>query len=547
MRRLPVILLVVTLSWLAPAAQADDASGSAAGAAAGSIRADFNNDGFTDLAIGAPGEDVGALVDAGAVNVLYGSATGLQALSPHNQFWDQASSGTRGVAEAGDRFGTSIATGDFNNDGFTDLAVGAPGEDVKAVADAGAVNVLYGSATGLQSTSPDDQFWTQGNRGLRGVAEAGDAFGSSLEVGDFNNDGFIDLAVGVPDENAKAVPDAGAVNVLYGSATGLQATSPDDQFWSQGNGGLQDTRQASDQFGFSLAGGDFNADGFDDLAVGVPLEDVGSVADAGTVSVLYGSATGLQSTSPDDQLWAQGNALVRNAAESGDQFGGALSAGDFNGDGFADLAVGAPGEDVGTAVDAGAANVLYGSPGGLQSISPDDQFWTQSKRVVRDAAQEGDQFGATLSAGDFNGDGFADLAVGAPGEDVGTAVHAGATNVLYGSATRLQANSPDDQFWTQNTPDVLEVAQGGDQFGSSLRAGDFNDDGFADLAVGVPREDVRKIADAGAVSVLYGSAARLQATSPDDQFWNQDSLDVLDAAEAGDGSGLVASQCLLYC
>jgi hypothetical protein len=546
-RRLLVILLMATLSWLAPAARANDVGASAAEGAAGSIRADFNNDGFTDLAIGAPGEDVGTLADAGAVNVLYGSVTGLQALSPGNQLWDQASPGTRGVAEASDRFGASIATGDFNSDGFTDLAVGAPGEDVKAVADAGAVNVLYGSATGLQSTLPDDQFWTQGNRGLRGVAEVGDAFGSSLEVGDFNNDGFIDLAVGVPDENAKAVADAGVVNMLYGSATGLQATSPDDQFWSQGNGGLQDTRQASDQFGISLAGGDFNADGFDDLAIGVPGEDAGSVVDAGAVSVLYGSATGLQATSPDDQLWAQGNALVRNAAESGDQFGAALSAGDFNGDGFADLAVGAPGENLRSAVDAGAVNVLYGSPGGLQSISPDDQFWTQGKRVVRDAAQGGDQFGATLRAGDFNGDGFADLAVGVPGEDVKTAVDAGATNVLYGSATRLQATSPEDQFWTQNTPDVREIAQGGDQFGGSLRAGDFNDDGFADLAVGVPRENVRKIADAGAVSVLYGSATRLQATSPDDQFWTQNSLDVLDVAEAGDGSGLVASQCFLYC
>src|SRR5439155_11997127 len=108
---------------------------------------------------------------------------------------------------------------------------------------------------------------------------------------------------------------AGAVNVLYGSATGLQATGeggPDDQFWTQDSPGMgADGAEAQDWFGWALAVGDFNGDGFRDLAIGVRVEDVGVVFNAGAVDVLYGSATGLQSTGeggPDDQFWTQDSA-----------------------------------------------------------------------------------------------------------------------------------------------------------------------------------------------------------------------------------------------
>src|SRR5919197_316629 len=135
---------------------------------------DFNGDGFADLAVGVPREDVGAVVDAGAVQVLYGSPSGLTRI---DQFWTQDATGSD-PAEAGDEFGSAVATGDFNGDGFTDLAVGVPLEDVGATLDAGAVNVLYGSPTGLTATG--DQFWTQDSTGVADSAEAGDEFGLSL-------------------------------------------------------------------------------------------------------------------------------------------------------------------------------------------------------------------------------------------------------------------------------------------------------------------------------------------------------------------------------
>jgi hypothetical protein len=151
-------------------------------------------------------------------------------------------------AEEGDRFGYSLAAGDFNNDGFDDLAIGVPQESIGTVGGAGAVHVLYGSSSGLQTLSPADQFWHQGKPGVDDVEETDDFFGTSLAAGDFNNDGRDDLAIGVVLENSPA-DDAGAVHVLYGSNAGLQTSSPADQFWTQDSPGVEDTAEEGDRFG----------------------------------------------------------------------------------------------------------------------------------------------------------------------------------------------------------------------------------------------------------------------------------------------------------
>ena len=144
--------------------------------------------------------------------------------------------------------------------------------------------------------------------------EASDLFGFSLAAGDFNNDSSDDLAVGAPWERVGTASQAGAVSVLYGSAGGL--TTGGGQLFTQVAG----TVEATDQFGAQLAAGDFNNNGFADLAAAAPLERVGTIFAAGAVSVLYGSGGGL--TSSGGQLFTQNSPGVPGTAETFDQFGG---------------------------------------------------------------------------------------------------------------------------------------------------------------------------------------------------------------------------------
>jgi hypothetical protein len=421
--------LVVGCVLLVAAATVSPASAQPTASSPSDVAADFNHDGIADLAVGVPGEnDI-----AGAVNVLYGAGSGLSGTG--GQVFFQVG----GTAEFRDRFGSAQAAGDFNGDGFADLAAGASGEDVGSIDDAGAVSVLYGSAGGL--TTSGGRLFTQ----VASAVEGGDEFGWALAAGDFNRDGFADLAAGAPGEAVGSAGGAGAVSVLLGSAAGLTATG--GRLFTQ-VGGLV---ESADQFGAAQAAGDFNGDGFADLAAGASGEDVGSIDDAGAVSVLPGSAGGLTTTG--GRLFTQ----LGSAPESFDVFGFALAAGDFNHDGFADLAAAAPLEDVGTVGDAGALSVLPGSAAGLTTTG--GRLFTQVGGLV----EAGDEFGEQLASGDFNHDGFADLAAAAPTEDVGTVQKAGAISVLPGSAGGL--TSTGGLLFTQNSPGVPGTAETFDQFG----------------------------------------------------------------------------------
>lgn len=418
---------------------------------------DFNNDGLFDLAVGVPGDDVGDDVGAGAVNVIYGSSSnGLD--MDGNQYWHQESDGIIGVAETDDSFGSALTTGDFDGDGYDDLVVGVPQEDIKGVAKAGAVNVIYGSTNGLTSAG-NQVFWQV-------EYEIADQFGKSLAAGDFDRDGYDDLAVGVPREDVGIIMNAGTVDIFYGSANGLVFRDSND-IWHQDRQGIENSSEESDWFGEALTTGDFNSDGYVDLAVGVPGEDTDSptiLVNAGAVNVLYGSVNGITNTSSD--YWHQDVGIIEGACEEDDRFGFALTAGDFDGDGFQDLAIGVPYETF-NAPHSGIAQVLYGTADGLTDTG--NQLWSQeSEAYIYGAEEEDDLFGFALAAGNYNGDGYDDLAVGVPFEDIGDILDAGAVNVFYGSSSKLTVDG--NQLWYQGNVGVLGSPEEYDYFGYSLAA-----------------------------------------------------------------------------
>jgi hypothetical protein len=395
--------------------------------------ADFDGDGRSELVVGAPAWNQGY----GRVEVVQFFSWTFGSLVPSSRSLSKGSFG--GSASPNDRFGSSLATGDFDDDNYPDLAIGVPydGLGVKA----GSVIVFRGGRTGLSIKR--FVWWLA--QWFDGTAAAGDQMGRALAAGDFNGDGVSDLAVGVPFKDL-SFSNQGAVVVIHGVRDeGLGA-----------NGYLTFTtdnpRAGNDLFGYALAAGDFDRDGISDLAVGAPYGDPFGPEVTGYMAIKYGP---IHPRNPMRVEPREPGLIQPNA-----RFGAALAAGDFTGDGHDDIAVGAPAQDVGVS-DAGTVVVYYG---GTRFYLDPAHVFHQDSFHVRDRCEQSDAFGASLTTGDFNGDGLADLAIGVPGEDLGTTTtlaNAGAVAVLTGTPTVL---SPDPNFLL-----IAARRQAGAAFGAAVK------------------------------------------------------------------------------
>ncbi len=409
-----------------------------------------------------------------------------------------------------DLFAMAVATGDFNGDGAADLATGMPWDDGPAdqpLTDAGAVVVRWGiPGHGLGSATTLLSLYASG-----GVtsAQAFDHYGYALAAGDFNGDGRDDLAVGLPSRyfDRGGGTDQGAVQIHLGLPGGIELAG--QLLLRPGIDGVPDTPNSdddlgSDVFGFALAAGDFNADGYADLAIGAPQNSCAWCSAGGGVVVLHGGFGGL--TVVDSFLIYQDDPQIPDTTEGPDDFGFSLTTGNFNGDfrcflqlclAYDDLAISAPGED-----DEGAVMVLYGSDfsllfGGAVYLGQGD--------VGGSGGEAGDRFGSVLASGDIDGDTFDELAIGTPLEDLGPGnvfTDAGEVTLLFGAAAGFNLG---------RTERLAEGAfhgspgSSGTKFGSGIAVADFDHDGRADLAVGVPGMAVQG-PGAGAALVLLGES-----------------------------------------
>jgi hypothetical protein len=484
------------------------------------VAGDFNGDGMDDAAIGAPGRTFSNMTGAGGVYILQGSFSGIPN-QEYFQLWTLDTDSVAGTAAAGDGFGSALAAGDFNGDGQDDLAVGIPQKTVSGAAGAGAVQIFYGTAVGLSASG--NQHFTRSS--LSFTAQAGDNFGAALTAGDFNGDGRDDLAIGTPGAAVGGQDGAGSVHVMWGSVTGLSLTGSDH--YHQDSPGLADAAEAGDAFGSALSAGDFNGDGEDDLGIGVPLEDVSGVSNAGAVQVLYGNAGGFTASNFITRDGFSGGEDIAGSTGASDQFGSSLATGDFDNDSADDLAIGAYG-DTWAGAQSGAVHVLYGTFLGLTWVN--NQMFRQTGSLGPDSTLPGGgaafaDLGWSLAAGDCNADGYADLIASAPGQDVANLTDAGMFYVIRGSADGLTPGTAlrVDPSRAQEESGVNQGVAGGplanDKFAFSLACGDFDNNGAADILCGIPRTDLDNNTIQNGSAHFFRGSAEFTLTFADDFQW----------------------------
>lgn len=384
---------------------------------------DVNGDGFSDVLVGSYAFDHGQK-DEGSVFVWYGGGRSIK----ESVFTNLEMNLPEG------QFGWSVASvGDVNGDGFGDIIVAANNYD-NGQAYEGAAFVFHGSAQGLSTVPNTTLESNQQNASLGSVASAGDVDG----------DGFDDVIIGVPLYD-NGLPNEGKVSIFYGSKLGL------------GQGNLAETSllgtQEDAKFGTAVSSaGDVNKDGYGDVVIGEPEYDISNpYMDEGRAHIYYGSSTGLNV-----------NPTIVNGTLDGVFMGESVSGGtDVNGDGFSDVLIGNPFYTEGQDYE-GAAFVYFGSLSGLNVNNP----------VILQSNALNAQMSRVVKVGDLNGDGLADIAVGAQAYSNGQASE-GALFLFYGLGTGVNSSAT---IIESNVPDSY--------FGNVASAGDLNADGYSDLIVG---------------------------------------------------------------
>jgi hypothetical protein len=414
-------LLDGTLGFKIFGATAGDRAGNSVAAAG-----DVNGDGFGDFLVGAPGFDVPGAPDAGSAYLIFGKGGGF------NPTLDLAAiNGLNGFRLDGlggdDLTGFSLSgAGDFNGDGYADLLIGARAADPgnPARVDAGAAYLVFGKAAGFPPVIALGGLSLGDGVRIEGLGPAEQTGLSVSWAGDLNGDRLGDILVGAQVGEVGTNAAKGAAYVIFGSASPLQSPLVIDQL-NGANGFAIRGLNNDDLLGFSAsAAGDYNADGFGDIILGVPNADPGSPPrlNAGSAYLIFGS-NGPFAPQFDLLSLSGGNGFRIDGIREGDRLGIAVgAAGDVNGDGYDDVLLGAPQSTTGTPPrsEAGETYVLFGAATGSSAIFDLASINGRNGFRLEGVAPQDRSGSAVAGAGDINGDGYDDLIVGAPFQNNGS-------------------------------------------------------------------------------------------------------------------------------
>ncbi|MEU4618114.1 FG-GAP-like repeat-containing protein [Streptomyces umbrinus] len=414
--------------------------------------------------------------------------------------------------------------------------------------------VIAAARDAMPASSPDENLATK-VPGIRSYA-ASPAASSAIATADYNRDGVTDLAAGTPQSLVDTRTGAGAITVVPGSTSGPNAAAK--LVISQNSTGVPGSAEAGDAFGTDSAYGDLNADGYADLVIGAPGEDdTSGHTDNGYVVALYGPGldTGIG--------YNLGTADLVNGARLGD----AVTVGDFNSDGKADIFAIAPGTptswwvyDSGTAT-AASGRLLTSTTGtvthpdatsgdfdedgyadvAITYLDPDGtgrvMLFKGSATGLQPNGLLGASGGRTIASGDINGDGLTDIVVGQPYTAESGAHAGGQVTAFYGSTSGITTTGATTLH--QDSTGVPGAAEAGDALGTAVSVGDYDLDGHADVLTGLPNEDITRDSvartNAGATLLLPGSPTGLTGTGT--LAINQDTTDISGDTEAGDRFG----------
>ena len=548
---------------------------------------DVNGDGLADFIVGAPGADPAARPDAGRSYIVFGKNTGTAV------DLGAVAAGSGGFVIngrlAGETSGSSVsAAGDVNGDGLADLIVAGPNGGTTASGPAGHAYIVYGKAT---TAAVDLATVATGSGGyVINRAAIDDAITSVSSAGDINGDGFGDVVIGVTSSDPALDGNAGRAYIVFGKSAGtavnlatIAATgsgfvvngNTDDLFsgrvaaagdvngdgtgdvlvgpWSAGSVYLVFGKRTPTPFdlatidaggsgGFVINGsidmsdgnvagvGDVNGDGLADLMIGLPHDGTtASGADAGRSYVIFGksSTTAVNLTT----IAAGSGGFVITGEQPGDLSGWSVAAaGDVNGDGLADMIIGAPGAVPDAGIDAGISYVVFGRSA-TTAVDLADVALGKGGFAIN-SGNAGELSGSSVTAGgDLNGDGLADLLIGAPAATSAGGVAAGRVYAVFGATSGSFKMTAVDQMGGA-TNDVLS----GTTVAETLIGGAGNDtltgNGGADVLYSGSGDDMIVInpGNLSALAAPYGSGGNTTQLARIDGGGGIDTLKLAGAA-----------------